>query len=234
MAPRPALALAAAMRLNDPAADGEPHACSIRLGGEKRLKDALKASFGKPNPGIAHGKSNSPSSVRVEAGATKVIASEHATTATMLGSLISTLPSCFMLVVCHGRAIVVRTDYTSGDVRRVARGRCGAGAPTACDRGGARRQLASQAAKIGGMDRQTLRDWVIRFNAQGPDGLVNKSSPGAPGKLTDEHKAFLTRLVEEGPIPAVDGVVRWRACDLIMRLHEELASRSRTIRSTVP
>ena len=45
----------AAMRLNDPAADGEPHTCSIRLGGEKRLKDALRASFGKPNPGIAHG-----------------------------------------------------------------------------------------------------------------------------------------------------------------------------------
>ena len=78
-----------------------------------------------------------------------------------------------------------------------------------------------QAAKIGGMDRQTLRDWVIRFNEQGPDGLVNKPSPGAPGKLTDKHKAFLARLVEAGPIPAVDGVVRWRACDLIMRLHEE-------------
>ena len=78
-----------------------------------------------------------------------------------------------------------------------------------------------QTAKIGGMDRQTLRDWVIRFNEQGPDGLVNGSSPGAPGKLTDEHKAFLARLVEEGPIPAVHGVVRWRACDLIMRLHEE-------------
>jgi len=43
----------------------------------------------------------------------------------------------------------------------------------------------------------------------------------APGKLTEEHKAFLVRLVEEGPIPAVDGVVRWRACDLIMRLYEE-------------
>jgi transposase len=43
-----------------------------------------------------------------------------------------------------------------------------------------------QAAKIGGMDRQTLRDWVIRFNEQGPDGLVNRSSPGAPGELTDE------------------------------------------------
>jgi transposase len=78
-----------------------------------------------------------------------------------------------------------------------------------------------EAAKIGGMDRQTLRDWVIRFNQQGPDGLINKLSPGAPGKLTDEHKAFLARLVEDGPIPAIDGVVRWRACDLIMRLHEE-------------
>src|SRR5690242_7379730 len=71
------------------------------------------------------------------------------------------------------------------------------------------------------MDRQTLRDWVIRFNDQGPDGLINKSSPGAPGKLSKEHKAFLARLVEEGPIPAIHGVVRWRACDLIMRLHEE-------------
>ena len=78
-----------------------------------------------------------------------------------------------------------------------------------------------EAAKIGGMDRQTLRDWVIRFNDQGPDGLINKWSPGAPGKLSKEHKAFLARLVEEGPIPAVHGVVRWRACDLIMRLHEE-------------
>ena len=60
------------------------------------------------------------------------------------------------------------------------------------------------------MDRQTLRDWVIRFNEQGADGLVNLPSPGAPGKLNDEHKAFLARIVEEGPIAAVHGVVRWR------------------------
>src|SRR5271168_3076411 len=122
-----------------------------------------------------------------------------------------------------GQAIAVRTDFTAGEVRQFAK--------LAQDAAQARRLLAiaavldgasrEGAAKIGGMDRQTLRDWVIRFNEQGPDGLVNKSSPGAPGKLTDEHKAFLTRLVEEGPIPAVDGVVRWRACDLIMRLHEE-------------
>jgi transposase len=62
---------------------------------------------------------------------------------------------------------------------------------------------------------------VIRFNQQGPDGLINIPSPGVPPKLDEEHKAFLARLVEEGPIPAVHGVVRWRACDLIMRLHEE-------------
>ena len=47
-----------------------------------------------------------------------------------------------------------------------------------------------EAAKIGGMDRQTLRDWVIRFNEQGPDGLINKSSPGAPGKLTKSTRRF--------------------------------------------
>jgi transposase len=122
-----------------------------------------------------------------------------------------------------GQAIPLRTDYTAGEVRRLAQ--------RAKDAAQARRLLAiaavfdgasrEEAAKIGGMDRQTLRDWVIRFNEQGPDGLINKSSPGAPGKLTEEHKAFLARLVEDGRIPAVHGVVRWRACDLIMRLYEE-------------
>ena len=122
-----------------------------------------------------------------------------------------------------GRAIAVRTDFTAGEVRRFAK--------RAKDAAQARRLLAiaavldgasrEDAAKLGGMDRQTLRDWVIRFNKQGPDGLINLPSPGAPGKLNDEHKAFLARLVEEGPMPAVHAVVRWRACDLIMRLYEE-------------
>jgi transposase len=122
-----------------------------------------------------------------------------------------------------GRAIELRTDYTSATLRLLAkRGK---------DTAQTRRLLAiaavldgasrAEAAKAGGMDRQTLRDWVIRFNEQGPDGLVSKLSPGAPGKLTDEHKGFLAQLVEEGPIPASHGVVRWRACDLIMQLHEK-------------
>ena len=122
-----------------------------------------------------------------------------------------------------GRAIAVRTDYTAGEVRRFAK--------QAKDVAQARRLLAiaavldgasrAEAAKIGGMDRQTLRDWVIRFNDQGPDGLINIPSPGVAPKLDATHRAFLARIVEEGPIPAVHGVVRWRACDLIMRLHEE-------------
>lgn len=122
-----------------------------------------------------------------------------------------------------GQAIAVRTDYTAGEVRRFAQ--------RAKDAAQARRLLAiaavldgtsrEEAAKIGGMDRQTLRDWVIRFNEHGPDGLTNIASPGVPPKLGVGHRAFLGRLVEEGPIPAIHGVVRWRACDLIALLHEE-------------
>jgi len=124
--------------------------------------------------------------------------------------------------VCHGQPIAVRADYTAAEVRLLAK--------QAKDAAQARRLLAiaavldgnsrTEAATNAGMDRQTLRDWVIRFNEQGPDGLVNIPSPGAPPKLNDTHKAFLARIVHEGPIPAIHGVVRWRACDLIMRLHE--------------
>jgi transposase len=64
---------------------------------------------------------------------------------------------------------------------------------------------------------------VIRFNDQGADGLVNIPSPGVPPKLDATHQAFLAKIVEEGPIPTVHGAVRWRACDLIMRVHEEFA-----------
>src|ERR1700746_2762168 len=122
-----------------------------------------------------------------------------------------------------GQAVRMRTGHTSGEAR-----------PRAAQAGGAarsRRLLAiaavldgasrTEAAEAGGMDRQTLRDWVIRFNAQGPAGLINIPSPGVPPKLDATHRAFLARIVEEGPMPAVHGVVRWRACDLIMRLHEE-------------
>jgi putative transposase len=104
-----------------------------------------------------------------------------------------------------GHAIPVRTDYTAGEVRRFAQ--------RAKDAAQARRLLAiaailegasrEEAAKIGGMDRQ-----VTRFNEQGADGLINIPSPGMPPKLNAIHKAFLARIVEEGPIAAIHGVVR--------------------------
>ena len=81
--------------------------------------------------------------------------------------------------------------------------------------------MRTEAAKIGGVGLQIVRDWVIWFNADGPDGLLNGKSPGQPSKLNDVQRQAIARMIESGPIPAVHGVVRWRACDLIMRLYEE-------------
>jgi transposase len=71
-----------------------------------------------------------------------------------------------------------------------------------------------EAARIGGMDRQTLRDWVHRFNAEGPDGLKDIRSKGHPPRLTPEQLAAFAEIVETGPDRAKDGVVRWRPIDL--------------------
>ena len=72
----------------------------------------------------------------------------------------------------------------------------------------------AEAAKIGGMDRQTLRDWVHRFNAQGPGGLKDNRRAGNPRRLSQAQLAELSEIVETGPDRAVDGVVRWRRIDL--------------------
>jgi transposase len=64
------------------------------------------------------------------------------------------------------------------------------------------------------MDRQTLRDWVHRFNAEGPDGLVNRPLPGRQGWLSADQLRALAEIVETGPDPETDGVVRWRRIDL--------------------
>ncbi len=71
-----------------------------------------------------------------------------------------------------------------------------------------------EAARLGGMDRQTLRDWVHRFNQEGPEGLLDRKSPGAPPKVSAEQKAELAEIVERGPDVAKDGVARWRRIDL--------------------
>jgi len=77
------------------------------------------------------------------------------------------------------------------------------------------------AAKIGGVGLQIIRDWVLRFNARGPDGLLDGKSPGQPSKLNDAQRQAIVRMIESGPIPAVHGVVRWRLIDLAQWVFEE-------------
>ena len=68
---------------------------------------------------------------------------------------------------------------------------------------------------------QIIRDWVIWFNAHGPDGLLDGKSPGQPSKLNDTQRQAIVRMIESGPIPAVHGVVRWRLIDLAQWIFEE-------------
>ena len=72
----------------------------------------------------------------------------------------------------------------------------------------------TDAAAIGLMDRQTLRDWVHRFNRHGPDGLIDRKSTGPKPKLTSAERAALQKIIVAGPDLAKDGVVRWRCADL--------------------
>jgi len=112
--------------------------------------------------------------------------------------------------------ITVRDDFEADELRCMAR--------AVKDANQARRLLAiaavyegmdrEEAARIGGMDRQTLRDWVHRFNEEGPDGLINIKPSGRPPRLSADQKEELRRLVEAGPDPQKDGVVRWRCVDL--------------------
>jgi transposase len=76
-------------------------------------------------------------------------------------------------------------------------------------------------AKIGGVTVQIVRDWVVKFNAHGPDGLIDRKPPGQAPRLNDTHRTALAALIESGPIPAAHGVVRWRIVDLRQWVWEE-------------
>lgn len=120
------------------------------------------------------------------------------------------------------RVVEIKPSHTSSELRRLA--------ASTKDANQSRRLLSiagaldgmsrSEAAKIGGMDRQTLRDWVHRFNEHGPAGLKDNYRRGNPRRLSAEQQAELATIVEIGPDPAVDGVVRWRRVDL-QRVIEE-------------
>ena len=79
----------------------------------------------------------------------------------------------------------------------------------------------TEAAKVGGVTLQIVRDWVMKFNAQGPEGLIDRKPPGQPSRLNGAHRVALAAIIESGPIPAVHGVVRWRIVDLCQWIFEE-------------
>ena len=116
-----------------------------------------------------------------------------------------------------GKALaIIRTDHTASDLR--------ARAAKCDDADQARRVLAiamvldgssrQEAARLTGMDRQTLRDWVLRYNADGIDGLLSRKPPGAVAKLTKAQWAELRQLVIDGPDVTEHKVIRWRCVDL--------------------
>ena len=118
--------------------------------------------------------------------------------------------------------IALRTDFDAAALRRKAR--------RSRDAAQARRLLAlaaiydggsrSAAARLGGVTLQIVRDWVLRFNAEGPAGLADRKAPGATPKLGAAQRRALVDVVEAGPTPAVHGVVRWRLVDLVQWVWE--------------
>ena len=126
------------------------------------------------------------------------------------------------------RAVAItRTDLTAAELRATA--------ARSRDAQAARRMLAialvlegvdrKTAAETCGMDRQTLRDWVHRYNAEGLAGLSNRRAPGPTPRLSAAQEAELDRWVEEGADLERDGVVRWRCRDLQARIEREFGAR---------
>ncbi len=122
-------------------------------------------------------------------------------------------------------AIRLRDDYRAEDLRVLAR--------ESRDANHTRRLLSlaeiydggtrTQAARIGGVGLQVIRDWVLRFNSDGPNGLIDRKAPGQPPSLDEEQRRALVSIVESGPLPAIHGVVRWRLVDLAQWMWEEFA-----------
>lgn len=120
-------------------------------------------------------------------------------------------------------AIGLRSDFDGPGLRALAR--------KTKDAAQARRLLSlaaiyegasrTEAAAVGSVTLQIVRDWVIKFNNQGPAGLIDRKAPGQPPRLTDADRAVLIKAIEDGPIPAIHGVVRWRLIDLCQWMWEE-------------
>ncbi len=119
--------------------------------------------------------------------------------------------------------IVLRPDYEAAQLRALAKASRNAGqsrrllALAEIYDGGSR----TEAARVDSVGLQTIRDWVVRFNARGPAGLIDGKAPGNSRKLNESQRQALANIVERGPMPAIHGVVRWRLKDLTLWAWEE-------------
>lgn len=121
--------------------------------------------------------------------------------------------------------VIIRTDHTAQEPRGLA--------TRGDDADQARRLLAiamildgtsrADAARLAGMDRQTLRDWVHRYNQLGVDGLISRKAPGAAGKLTEARMRDVRQWVLDGPDPEIHQVIRWRCVDLCAEVERRFA-----------
>ncbi len=122
-------------------------------------------------------------------------------------------------------AVRLREDYSAEDLRALGR--------RSVDAKQTRRLLSlaeiydggtrGEAARIGGVGLQVVRDWVLRFNGHGPAGLLDRKKPGKAPILKQEQRRAMVDIVESGPTPAIHGVVRWRLVDLTQWMWEEFA-----------
>ena len=120
-------------------------------------------------------------------------------------------------------AVPLRSDFDAAQLRSLAK--------RSRDPDQTRRLLAlaaiddgasrTEAAQIGCVTRQIVRDWGLRFNAKGLEGLLTGRAPGAPPRLNGQQREALQAIVDQGPIPAIHGGVRWRLGDLIQGVWEE-------------
>src|SRR3954454_1398228 len=138
--------------------------------------------------------------------------------------LIRSCPKYWQRAMTMGKPVeVTRVELSTRELRALA--------GDTRDGAGVRRLLAialileghprAEAARLNGMDRQTLRDWVHRYNDEGVSGLRSRVSPGRPGALNEAQLAELRTLVLEGPDPERHQVIRWRCADL----RDEIAAR---------
>jgi transposase len=127
--------------------------------------------------------------------------------------------------VAMATVVELRAGFTAPDLRRLAQPRR--------DAGQFRRLLAlaviyqgdsrSEASRAGGVGLQTMRDWVLRFNRDRPDGLIDGEAPGGRPRLDSHQQVGLAAVVESGPILMEHGIVRWRLVDTVHRIRDEFA-----------